>query len=273
MENREKTSYIVLANVHGRKTAIQLDGLYTILPPQNFPSQLPKEIQYKDERLPLYQARQVIGFYEKEYLQKGPYEKLYRDLLVKVKEVSDEISRLKKRLFSESEEGPSLASGGSAQAASRDFSSIVAATEEASSKMRGLTENIRKGRGRMAEKFTMIKEGLEELRRYEEQLLKGIDEIEGMNSENGSNLSSIAASLVTQSLAHQKFEELTRLQEEIENKLISMLFDFGIKLRREENPDDENIKRGEQMLALLQGDNKEVINQEEVDQLLSEFLK
>ena len=89
MEDRENARYIVLGNVNGKKTAIQLDGLYTILPPQNFPLQIPKQIQYKDERLPLYDAKELIGFVENKTPQKVSYEKMHRELLGKVKELSD----------------------------------------------------------------------------------------------------------------------------------------------------------------------------------------
>ena len=227
MENRESAPYIILANVDGKKTAIQTDGIYTILPPQNFPAKLPSEIQYKDERLPLYNAKEVIDYYGKTSKgQRESYEQLYRDLLVKVKEISDEIINLKKNTFS----------------------SIEA----------DLTEKVQDSQNKMSERFNTIKVAVEGFRKQEEEILNNISELETISGENDTNLTNIVTSL--------------SMQDEVESKLISILFSFGIKLKKEENPEDEAIKRGEEMLSLLQGGEKETVNQNDVDQLLADLL-
>lgn len=271
MENREETRYIVLANVNGKKTAIQVDGLFSIFPPRGFPSETPQEIQYKDERLPLYNAKDMIRFYEQEVKQKGPYEKLYRELLKKVKEVSDEIMALKQDLFSNTAE--TQTPQGSVSEAGGHFSSILTASEESAGKIMELTGKVQQNQDGMADILHVIKETMEEFRKHQGQLLENIHALENIRSQSNTDLSSITASLSSQDGTTRKLKQISRMQEDLESRLISILFNFGIKLRREENPDDEVIKRGEKMLDLLQGDKNETINQKEVDQLLSEFLK
>jgi len=273
MENRENARYIVLANVNGKKTAIQLDGIYSILPPQNIPAQTPKEIQYKDERLPLFDAKKMIEGYEKRTQDPGSYERLYRDLLVKVKEISDEIVDLKKNIFSSMEQELNQTTPEKIPVLSAGFSSILTTTEDAAKNVIDLKEKIQEGQSKMAESFNIIKETLENFKEQEDKLLKSLEDLDETSSKNDSNLTNIVTSLTSQERTGQKLQKIVKLQDDMENKLISILFNFGIKLRREENPDDETIKRGEKMLDLLQGEAKEEINQEEVEQLLGEFLK
>jgi len=273
MENRENARYIVLANVNGKKTAIRLDGLYTILPPQNFPLQIPRQIQYKDERIPLYDAKELVGFFENKTHPKVSYEKMYRELLGKVKEVSDEIVRLKQDLVNSMRQDLTQFPVKGIPAPAAKLSTILAAANEGSSNTMDLLEKVKAGQEDMADKFNLIKKTLEDMRKQEGDLFNNIDELKTNSAESGVDLTKMAESLSAQDRSGQKLHQVVKLQEDVENKLISILFNFGIRLRKEENPEDENIKRGEQMLDMLQGEKKDAIQQEEVDRLLSEFLK
>ncbi len=273
MEDRENARYIVLGNVNGKKTAIQLDGLYTILPPQNFPLQIPKQIQYKDERLPLYDAKELIGFVENKTPQKVSYEKMHRELLGKVKELSDEIVRLKQNLVTSMRQDLAQITRKEIPASPAKLSTILAVAKEGSNNIMDLMEKVRSNQKDMAEKFNLIKKTMEDLKKQEGDLSNHINELKTISTESSADLTKMAASFSTQGLAGQKLHQFVEFQEEVENKLISILFNFGIRLRKEENPEDENIKRGEQMLSMLQGEKKDAIQQEEVDRILSEFLK
>lgn len=273
MEDRENARYIVLGNVNGKKTAIQMDGLYTILPPQNFPPQIPQQIQYNDERFPLYDAKDLIGFFKNKTPQKVSYEKMYRELLVKVKEISDEIMRLKQSLVNSMKQDLAQITRMEIPADSRGFSAILASTKEESSNMTGLMEKVQDGQKLMDEKFNLFKNILEDFKKHEVEILSHINKLKTISSENNADLTKMAASFSVQNLTGQKFQQLVKLQEEVENKLISILFNFGIRLRKEEDPEDESIKRGEEMLNLIQGQGKDAINQVEVDRLLAEFMK
>lgn len=273
MEDRENSRYIVLGNVNGKKTAIQLDGLYTILPPQNFPPQIPQQIQYNDERFPLYDAKDLVGFFRNKTPQKASYEKMCRELLVKVKEISDEIMGLKQSLVAGMKQDLAKITRMEIPADARGLSAVLASTKEESSSMTGLMERVQDGQKLMDEKFNLINHILEDFKRREGEILSHINELKTISSENNADLTTMATSISVQDLTGQKFQQLVKLQEEVENKLISMLFSFGIRLRKEEDPEDESIKRGEEMLNLIQGHGKDAINQEEVDRLLTEFMK
>ncbi len=268
MENRENARYIILANVNGKKTAIHVDGLYTILPPQNFPPQIPQEIQYNNERLPLYDAKEVIGALEKEPVSHQPYEQMYRDLLLNVKDVSDEIVSLKKNILGNVEEDLTNITQEKIPVSSQHLTSILTATEEAANNIMDLTDKVQESQVKIREKFKNI---IEDFKKQEEGLVESVNELEAMSNENDEDLGKIVTSLSFQDLTGQKLKKVVKLQGEVEYKLISILFDFGIKLKKEENPDDANIKKGEEMLELLKGEQKESVNQEDVDQLLEAF--
>jgi chemotaxis regulatin CheY-phosphate phosphatase CheZ len=273
MENRENARYILLVNVNGRKAAVQVDGLYSILPPQNFPLHLPKEIQHNDERLPLYDAKEVLPAFDRQASREGSYEKLYKELLTRVKEVSDEIVQLKKNIAGSTEEDLAHLVEEKGPATSGELSSILEETERAASSIMDLTEAVQKSHLKLSEKFDVIKNCLTEITREEESLAAHLQEMGGVTSENSSQLSRIMTSLSRHDLMGQKVQELRAVEEELEKKLISILVNFGIRMRKEENPNDETVKRGERMLDLLQGADREAIDQEEVDHLLAEFLK
>jgi len=273
MANRENSRYIVLANVNGKKIAIQLDGLYTILPPQNFPERLPKEIQYKEERLPLYEANEILEIFNQKGSESGSYEKLYRELLSKIKEVTDHLNSLKQNITTSIEHDLAKITQEKIPTATGQVSSILTDTEQAANNIMDLTEKVQEGQNRMAEKFNTVKSSLESIQREEAKLLEHFDELEKITMENDYGLTEIMTALSFQDLTGQKLQKLAGLQEDMEDNLLKILVNFGIKLRKEENPDDETIKRGEEMLNLLQGDSKEAINQNEVDQLLAEFLQ
>ncbi len=273
MQNRENARYILLVNVNGRKAAVQVDGLYAILPPQNFPLHLPREIQHNDERLPLYDAKEVLPAFDRQTSREGSYEKLYKELLTRIKEVSDEIVQLKKNIAGSLEQELAPIAEEKGPATSRELSSILKETEQAATSIMGLTEAVQTGHLKLSEKFDIIKNCLTEITREEESLAEHLQEMEGMTSENSTHLTRIMTDLSFQDLTGQKLLKLMAVEEELEKKLISILFNFGIRMRKEEDPNDETVKRGEKMLDLLQGANREAIDQEEVDHLLAEFLK
>ncbi|NOY54162.1 MAG: protein phosphatase CheZ [Deltaproteobacteria bacterium] len=273
MESRENARYLILANVNGKKTAIQVDGLYTILPPQNFPPQIPNEIQYQDERLPLYRAGELVDTFEKKSSGHDSYEQLYREFLSKVKEVSDDVANMKRKLSRNMEQDLARITHEGLPTTSDQLSSIQSESAATADNIMGLTEKVQESQQKMGEKFSAIKSALEEIKKQETSFFELIEGLEGVINANNSDLTKIMTTLTFHDITNQKLQKVVGAQEEMEDKLLSILFHFGIEFRKEENPDDEVIKRGEEMLHLLQGANKKTIDQEEVDQLLTEFLK
>ncbi len=273
MENRENAHYILLVNVNGKKVAVQVDGLYSILPPQNFPMRLPKEIQHNDERLPLYDAKEVLPAFDRQVSREGSYEKLYKELLTRIKEVSDEVVQFKRTIADDPEENVVPSAEEADTAASGELSAILEETERAASSIMDLTEAVQQSHQKLSEKFDLIKDCLSEITREEQSLAAHLQEMGGVTSENSSQLNRIMTSLSRHDFTGRKLQRLMDVEEELEKKLISVLVNFGIRMRQEENPDDENIKRGERMLNRLQRADREAIDLVEVDHLLAEFLK
>lgn len=273
MESGENARYLVLANVNGKKTAIQLDGLYTILPPQNFPPRIPNEIQYKDERLPLYDAGKLIDAFEKESSGHDSYEQLYREFLSKVKELSDDITHIKQNVTKSMEQDLTRITHKELPTTSDELSSIQSDSVATANSIMGLAEKVQESQQKMGEKFTAIKTSLEEIKKQETSFIELIGGLEGVINANNTDLTEIMTTLTFHDITNQKLQKVVSAQEKMEDELLSILFHFGIQLRKEENPEDDVIKRGEEMLHLLQGADKETINQHEVDQLLAEFLK
>jgi len=274
METRENARYLVLANVNGKKTAIQVDGLYTILPPQNFPPQIPGEIQYQDERLPLYHAGTLVEMFEKKKSSDhNSYEQLYREFLARVKEVSDDVAGIKRKLSKNMEQDLARITQEGLPTTSNQLSSIQSESAATADNIMDLTEKVQDSQQKMGEKFSAIKSALEEIKKQETGFFELLEGLEGVINANNTDLTKIMTTLTFHDITNQKLQKVVGAQEEMEDKLLSILFHFGIEFRKEENPDDEVIKRGEEMLHLLQGANKKAIDQEEVDQLLTEFLK
>jgi chemotaxis regulatin CheY-phosphate phosphatase CheZ len=273
METRENARYIILANVAGKKTAIQVDGLYKILPPQNFPLQAPKEIQYQDERLPLYGAGKIIAFFEKGSSQETSYEELYRELLAKVKELSDDIVHLKQSIVADFADDLTRITKDHIPSTSGQLAAILSATEEAANNIMDLTEKVQASQQKLAEKFGGLRNSLAQIKKEEDALTGQIEEMDEITSENNTDLTKIVTSLSFHDLTGQQLQKTMKLQNELEEKLISILFNFGIKLRKTQDPEDEAIERGEKMLDRLRGPNREAIEQEEVDHILADFLK
>lgn len=274
MGTREKANYIVLANVGGRKTAIQVDGLYSILPPQNFPLKPPKEIQIEDERLPLFQASALVESHEKVASHNGGYEKLYRELLSKVKELSDDMGRLKQTLSADLKDDLTRISAEPLPITSDEISAVIAATEEATHNIMNLTERVQESHKKLGDKFNGLRNVLETIKKEEEKITEELTDMEDITADNKADLNQIATSLSFHDMTGQQLQKTMKLQSEVEEKLMSILVNYGIKLRKSQNPaDEETIKRGERMLDLLKGPNKEAIDQAEVDLLLADFLK
>jgi len=273
MESRENGRYLILANVNGKKTAIQVDGLYTILPPQNFPPQIPDEIQYQDERLPLYEAKELIETFIKKSSGRNSYEQLYREFLSRVKEVSDDITNMKQKLSKNAEQDLAQITHEGLPKTSDQLSSIQSESAATADNIMGLTEKVQESQQKMGEKFSAIKAALEKIKQQETSFFELIEGLEGVMNANNTDLTKIMTTLTFHDITNQKLQKVVGAQEEMEDKLLSILFHFGIEFRKEGNPDDDVIKRGEAMLQLLQGTDKETIDQVEVDQLLSEFLK
>ncbi|MDX1763268.1 MAG: protein phosphatase CheZ [bacterium] len=275
MGTRENAKYIILANVGGKKTAIQVDGLYSILPPQTFPLKPPKEIQIEDERLPLYQAGALVALHEEGVSGRdGGYEKLYRELLAKVKELSDDMGRLKEAISEDFKTDLARITENDFPATADQLSAVMAATEKATHNIMDLTERVQESQKRLGDKFTGLRGVLEQIRKHEEEITEQLTDVEDITADNNADLTEIVTSLSFHDLTGQQLQKTMKLQSDMEEKLMSILVNYGIKLRRNENPgDEETIKRGERMLDLLQGPNKEAIDQAEVDLLLADFLK
>lgn len=275
MGTRENANYIVLANVGGKKTAIQVDGLYSVLPPQNFPLKPPKEIQIGDERLPLYQAGALVQSHEQGVSKSGGgYEQLYRELLSKVKELSDDMGRLKEAISADLKDDLTRITENDLPTTSDQLAAVMAATEQATHNIMDLTERIQASQQKLGDKFTGIRSVLEQIRKQEEEITEGLTDVEDIAADNKADLTQIVTSLSFHDLTGQQLQKTMKLQSEVEEKLMSILVNYGIKLRKNENPgDEETIKRGERMLDLLKGPNKEAIDQAEVDLLLADFLK
>ncbi len=273
MENRENVRYILLVNVNGKKVAVQVDGLFSILPPQNFPLRLPKEIQHNDERLPLYDAKEVLPVFDRQTSREGSYEKLYKELLTRIKEVSDEVVQFKRDIAGGTEDHLAPVAEEAGTAESGELSAILEETERTASSIMDLTEAVQQSHLKLSEKFDVIKNCLSEITQEEQSLAAHLQEMGGVTSEKSSQLTRIMTSLSRHDLATRKLQKLMDVEEELEKKLISVLVNFGIRMRQEENPDDESIQRGERMLNLLQRADREAIDLEEVDHLLAEFLK
>ncbi len=273
MEKRENARYILLVNVSGKKVAMQVDGLYTILPPQNFPPRLPKEIQHNDERLPLYDARELLPAPDRQDPRERSFEKLYKELLKRIKEVSDEVVQFKRNIASSLRQHLAPIAEEKSPATSKELSAILKETEQATCSIMDLTEAVQKSHLKLSEKFDVIKNCLTEITREEESLANHLQDMEGITSENSSHLTRIMTNLSFQDLTGQKLQKLMDVEEEIEKKLIAILVSFGIRMRKKEDPHDDTVQRGERMLDLLQGADRKAIDQEEVDHLLAEFLK
>lgn len=275
MGTRENANYIVLANVGGKKTAIQVDGLYSVLPPQNFPLKPPKEIQIEDERLPLYQASALVRSHEQGASKNGGgYEQLYRELLSKVKELSDDMARLKETMSADLKDDLTRITEDDLPATSDHLEAVMAATEQATHNIMDLTERIQASQNKLGEKFTGLRNVLEQVRKQEDEIAEELTDIEDIAADNKADLTQIVTSLSFHDLTGQQLQKTAKLQAEVEEKLMSILVNYGIKLRKNQNPgDEETIKRGERMLDLLEGPNKEAIDQAEVDLLLADFLK
>lgn len=147
--------------------------------------------------------------------------------------------------------------------ATSHLNDLAKMTEEGTHKVLGLTEELERNRGEVKRKLNQLRANVAG------RAVKDIDAILEMVEADESRLMDIHVALSFQDLVAQRVAKLVAILNEIQHKLLKLVVIFGIQQKKEDHSQGEG--RGYEMLRQLEISKTTALQQDLVDNIMSEF--
>ena len=190
-----------------------------------------------------------------------------------LKEILESINDFKKTTVNKLDAGLNEIAGDALPETSDQLEAIVTATEKATNTIIDTTEKMQDSHLRINDEMKKIKEMKDQLERGLVGVINVMDSMESIKKDNDTYLMNILEALSFQDITGQRIYKIVEIVSKMDKNIKQIVLDLGIKIKKKNKDiDPDTIKKGEELLALMKGPRDDGINQNDVDDIIAQFL-
>ncbi len=189
------------------------------------------------------------------------------------KEIITAINEFKKNAVAKLDSNISEIASDAIPETSDQLEAIVRATESATNKIIDITEKMQNSNLRLNAEMAKIGELKDKFERGLAGIIGVIDVMTEIRKESEGHVNTILEALSFQDITGQRIHKIVEMVQKMDKNIKEIILDMGIKInKKKETTDDETIKKGEELLAMMKGPQEEGIDQTDVDDIIAKFL-
>jgi len=190
-----------------------------------------------------------------------------------LKEIVESINDFKKTAVSKLDQSLGNISDDVIPETSDQLQAIVHATENATNTIIDITEKMQDSNTLLHSEMSKIHEMKEKLERGLVGVINVMDSVSKIREENDGYLTTILEALSFQDITGQRVNKIVNIVSKMDHNIKEIILDLGLKIKKKnKDSDPEAIKKGEELLALMKGPQENGVNQDDVDDLIANFL-
>ena len=189
------------------------------------------------------------------------------------KEIINAINEFKKNAVAKLDSNISEIASDAIPETSDQLEAIVRATESATNKIIDITEKMQNSNLRLNSEMAKIGELKDKFERGLAGIIGVIDVMTEIRKESEGHVNTILEALSFQDITGQRIHKIVEMVQKMDKNIKEIILDMGIKInKKKETTDDETIKKGEELLAMMKGPQEDGIDQTDVDDIIAKFL-